>query len=106
MDQSLNVPTRQFQVRSNRVRKGTEANLRPKLDRFDNNFLGRDGGRICTHIRDIDKRLMYLYGIWYPSSRVRICPKPLDFSGVRIILSMPSFGGEVKICPMSQLCGM
>ena len=23
-------------------------------------------------------------------------PKPLDFSGVRKILSMPSFGGEVK----------
>ena len=29
-------------------------------------------------------------------SRVRTRPKPLDFSGVRIILSMPSFGGEVK----------
>ena len=31
-----------------------------------------------------------------PSSRVRTRPKPLDFAGVRIILSMPSFGGEVK----------
>ena len=33
-------------------------------------------------------------------------PKPLDFSGVKI-LSMPSSGGGSKrICPMSQLCGM
>jgi hypothetical protein len=30
----------------------------------------------------------------------------LAFSDVKI-LSMPSYGGEVKrICPMSQLCGM
>ena len=27
------------------------------------------------------------------SSRVQTRPKPLDFSGVRKILSMPSFGG-------------
>ena len=35
-------------------------------------------------------------GLWYPSSRVRIRPKPLDFSGVRTNLSKPSFEGEVK----------
>jgi hypothetical protein len=47
MAQSLNVPTRQFQIRSNRVRKVNEAKLRSKLDRFDNKFLGRDEGKIC-----------------------------------------------------------
>jgi hypothetical protein len=34
-------------------------------------------------------------GLWFPSSRVQTRPKPLDFS-VYKILSMPSFGGEVK----------
>jgi hypothetical protein len=34
-------------------------------------------------------------GLWFPSSRVQTRPKPLDFSGVKI-LSMPSFGGEDK----------
>ena len=58
MAQSLNVPTRQLQIRSNRVRKVNEAKLRPKLDRFDNKFVGGDGGIIYTHLRDIDKRLM------------------------------------------------
>jgi len=47
MAQSLNVPTGKFQIRSNRVRKVNEAKLRPKLDRFDNKFVGRDGGKIC-----------------------------------------------------------
>jgi hypothetical protein len=36
-------------------------------------------------------------GLWYPSSRVQTRPKPSDFSGEKI-LSMPSFGGEVKPC--------
>ena len=41
-----------------------------------------------------------LYGhtykrLWYPSSRVQTRLKPSDFSGEKI-LSMPSFGGEVK----------
>jgi len=45
MAQSWNVKTRQFQIRSNRVRKVNEAKLRPKLDRFDNKFLARDGGK-------------------------------------------------------------
>jgi len=34
-------------------------------------------------------------------------PKPLDFSGVRKILSMPSFGEEVKeyvLCPSFAAC--
>jgi hypothetical protein len=35
-------------------------------------------------------------GHWNPSSRVQTRPKPLDFSGIRKIHSMPSFGGEVK----------
>ena len=46
-------------------------------------------------------------GHWNPSSRVRTRPKPLDFSGVRKILSMPSFGGEVKEsvpCPSFAAC--
>ena len=46
-------------------------------------------------------------GLWYPSSRVRNRPKPSDFSGVRIILSMSSFGGEVKesvSCPSFAAC--
>jgi len=47
MVQSLNVPTGQFQIRSNRARKVNETKLRPKLERFDNKFLGRDGGKIC-----------------------------------------------------------
>jgi hypothetical protein len=34
-------------------------------------------------------------GLWYPSSRGQTRPKPLDFSGKKI-LSTPSFGGEVK----------
>jgi hypothetical protein len=34
-------------------------------------------------------------GPWYLSSRVHTWPKPSDFSGEKI-LSMPSFGGEVK----------
>jgi hypothetical protein len=39
-------------------------------------------------------------------SRVQTRPKPSDFSGDKI-LSMPSFGWEVKpSVPMSQLCGM
>lgn len=58
MAQSLNVPTRQLQIRSNSVRKVNEAKLRPKLDRFDNKFLGRGAAKISTHIRDIDKLLM------------------------------------------------
>jgi hypothetical protein len=37
--------------------------------------------------------------------RVQTRPKPLHFSGVKI-LSMPSFGGEVKTRAMSQLRGM
>ena len=46
-------------------------------------------------------------GLWYPSSRVRTRPKPLDFSGVRINLSMRSFEGEVKEsvpCPSFAAC--
>ena len=42
-----------------------------------------------------------------PSSRVQTRPKPLDFSGVWKILSMPSFGGEVKEsvpCPSFVAC--
>ena len=42
-----------------------------------------------------------------PSSQIQIRPKPLDFSGVRKILSMPSFGGEVKEsapCPSFAAC--
>jgi hypothetical protein len=35
-------------------------------------------------------------GLWFPSSRVQTRPKPLDFSVYKKILSMPSFGGEVK----------
>jgi hypothetical protein len=34
-------------------------------------------------------------------------PKPLDFSGIRKIHSMPSFGGEVKLyvpCPSFAAC--
>jgi hypothetical protein len=58
MAQSLNVPTRQLQIRSNRGRKVNEVKLRPKLDSFDDKFLGRDGGKICTHIRDINECLM------------------------------------------------
>jgi hypothetical protein len=58
MAQSFNVPTRQLQIRSNRVRKENEAKLRPKWGRFDNKILGRGGGKISTHIIDIDKRLM------------------------------------------------
>jgi len=41
------------------------------------------------------------------SSRVQTRPKPLDFWGVRKILSMPSFGGEVKEyvpCPSFAAC--
>ena len=34
-------------------------------------------------------------GLWYPSSRVQTRLKPSDFLGEKI-LSMPSFGGEVK----------
>jgi hypothetical protein len=34
--------------------------------------------------------------LWFPSSRVRSRPKPLDFFRCEKILSMPSFGGEVK----------
>jgi hypothetical protein len=34
-------------------------------------------------------------GLWFPSSRVQTLQKPSDFSDVKI-LSMPSFGGEVK----------
>ena len=40
-------------------------------------------------------------------TRVRTRPKPLDFLGVRIILSMPSFGGKVKEsvpCPSFAVC--
>jgi len=40
-------------------------------------------------------------------TRVQSRPKPLDFSGVRKILSMPSFGGEVKEsvpCPNFAAC--
>jgi hypothetical protein len=33
---------------------------------------------------------------WYPSLRVQTWPKPSDFSGEKI-LSMPSFGGKVKL---------
>jgi hypothetical protein len=33
--------------------------------------------------------------LWYPKSRVRTRPMPSDFSGGKI-LSMPSFGGNVK----------
>jgi hypothetical protein len=43
----------------------------------------------------------YRAGLWYPSLRVQTRPKPLDFSVVKI-LSMPSFGVEVKAsvpCP-------
>ena len=43
-------------------------------------------------------------GHWNPSSKP---PKPLDFSGVRKILSIPSFGGEVKEslpCPSFAAC--
>jgi hypothetical protein len=36
-----------------------------------------------------------LAGLWYPSLRVQTCLKPLDFTGKKI-LSMHSFGGEVK----------
>jgi hypothetical protein len=37
-------------------------------------------------------------------SRVRSRPKPLDFSGALKILSMPSFGGEVKyVCHVPAL---
>ena len=46
-------------------------------------------------------------GHWNPSSRVQTGPKPLDFSGVRKILRMPSFGGEVKEsvpCPSFAAC--
>ena len=46
-------------------------------------------------------------GHWTPSSRVQTRPKPLDFSGVRKILSMPPFGGEVKEsvpCPSFAAC--
>ena len=42
-----------------------------------------------------------------PSSRVQTRPKPLDFAGVRKILSMPSSGGEVKEsvpCPSFAAC--
>jgi hypothetical protein len=35
-------------------------------------------------------------GLWYPSSWVQTQPKPSDFLGEKI-LSMPSFGGEVKL---------
>ena len=44
--------------------------------------------------------------IWHPSLRVQTRPKPLDFSGVKI-LSMPSSGGEVKEsvqCPSFAAC--
>jgi hypothetical protein len=34
-------------------------------------------------------------GLWYPTSRVQTRPKPSNFSALKI-LSMPSFGGEVK----------
>jgi hypothetical protein len=34
-------------------------------------------------------------GLWYPGLWVRSWPKPSDFSGKKI-LSMPSFGREVK----------
>jgi hypothetical protein len=33
--------------------------------------------------------------VWYPGLRVQTQPKPLDFSGLKI-LSMSSFGREVK----------
>jgi hypothetical protein len=35
-------------------------------------------------------------GLWFPSSRVRTQPKSLDFFRCEKILSMSSFGGEVK----------
>jgi hypothetical protein len=35
------------------------------------------------------------FTLWYLSSQVQTWPKPLDFSGEKI-LSTPSFGGEVK----------
>jgi hypothetical protein len=38
----------------------------------------------------------YHAGLWYPSLRVQTRLKPSDFSGEKI-LSMPSFGGEVKL---------
>ena len=45
-------------------------------------------------------------GLCHPSLRVQTRPKPLDFSGVKI-LSMPSSGGEVKEsvpCPSFVAC--
>jgi len=41
-----------------------------------------------------NKRLRWS-GLWYPSSWVKIRPKPSDLSGKKI-LSTPSFGGVVK----------
>jgi len=36
-----------------------------------------------------------MFGLWHPSLQVQTRPKPLDFSGIKI-LSIPSSGGEVK----------
>jgi hypothetical protein len=48
------------------------------------------------HIRRWSHKITLTYaGLWYPRSRVRTRPKPSDFSGEKI-LSMPSFGREVK----------
>jgi hypothetical protein len=41
------------------------------------------------------KNVIKMSLLWYPSSRVQTGPNPSDFSGEKI-LSMPSFGGEVK----------
>ena len=51
-------------------------------------------------LRINDESLLQTYHV--TGLRVQTRPKPLDFSGVKI-LSMPSSGGKVK---ESQLCGM
>ncbi len=74
--------------------------------------VGRDNDTLVTYalgscvgicLYDAEKKIGGLAHIMLPSSK----EAPLDFSGVRIILSMPSFGGEVKEsvpCPSFAAC--
>ena len=49
--------------------------------------------QVCAHLSGFGGLVVSMLA---SGTRVRTRPKPLDFSGVRIILSRPSFGGEVK----------
>ena len=62
---------------------------------------------VVSVVDGFDGLMVSILSTGNPSSQVQTRPKPLDFSGVQKILSMPSFGGEVKEyvpCPSFAAC--